>query len=76
MFDWIDLEIDCPECGAKVNGFQSKDGPCELLRLKPQDVWCLYDECESCGAWITFRRIPSRNDILPGYEMEVKWRKV
>ena len=54
MFDWIKLEIDCPVCGAKVNRFQSKDGPCILAELEFYELGNFYDICDGCGTRIEF----------------------
>ena len=54
LFDNIDYEGDCPKCGKKVYGFQSKDGPCRLDHLKPEDVNNFYSTCLNCKTWIEF----------------------
>lgn len=54
MFDNVRFEMKCPLCGESVNGFQSKDGPCELLDLEPKDVRDFYDSCK-CGAHFDFK---------------------
>lgn len=54
MFDHIDFECDCPHCGERVSGFQSKDGPCALLRLHPSKVSHFYRDCPGCGHWLEF----------------------
>lgn len=56
MFDWIDYECVCPICRSKVDGFQSKDGVCELEHLKPQDVEEFYSSCKKCGSWLEFEK--------------------
>ena len=67
MFDYVDFEMDCPGCGKKVNGFQSKDGECYLGWIKPMDVNNFYDACNNCGAWIEFNRVKPTN--LNDFEM-------
>jgi hypothetical protein len=47
-FNWIDYECECPECGALVNSFQSKDGPCDMTKLRPWEVEHFYGECPGC----------------------------
>lgn len=71
MFDWVNYECDCPKCGAKVTGFQSKDSTCELNDLKPTEVSNFYSSCDECHVWIEFNRIvqPTEN-----YTMVVKSR--
>ncbi len=55
MFDDVDVSVECPECGALVDGFQSKDGPCLLDRLEPVEVDHCYSACSGCGAWVDLR---------------------
>ena len=54
MFDWIKYEAKCEKCGEQLKGFQSKDGPCELLKLEPKDVINFYTSCDKCNAWHDF----------------------
>ena len=76
MFDDIKFEINCPKCGERVTGFQSKDGPCRLLTLEYWEVDNFYSSCNKCGAWIDFTRkeIPPRQPIpIDEYEMEIDY---
>ncbi len=63
MFDYVVgvPEVLCPNCGKKVKGWQSKDGPCELVRLHFSAVDRFYTNCDKgkhtgsgCGRWIEF----------------------
>jgi len=60
MFDYVNApEIRCPECGEPVTGWQSKDGPCELLTLEYYEVSEFYADCKHCGVWVRVeRRVP------------------
>ncbi len=71
MFDYIEFEMPCPGCGAKINSFQSKDGECLLNTLKPIDVNHFYDSCDKCGGWVEFNRIQA-TDILKDFEMSFR----
>ena len=53
MYDHVTYECICPRCHNKVDGFQSKDGPCVLSTLAPEEVDNFYTSC-NCGAWIEF----------------------
>ena len=53
MFDWVDFETECPNCGNLVDGFQSKDGPCELGTISPFSVDYFYSRCELCCKRLT-----------------------
>jgi hypothetical protein len=37
MFDEMNIEIDCPYCGRKIVGFQTKNGGCFLHTYSPGD---------------------------------------
>lgn len=54
MFDYVNYECVCPSCHNKVDGFQSKSGPCLMDTLEPDQVYNFYSSCEVCGAWIEF----------------------
>ena len=72
MYDYIKLEINCPKCGAKVDGFQSKDGPCCLAQLEFWEVDNFYSSCKQCGAWIEYNIRGKKSPIpLTDYEMSV-----
>ena len=55
MFDYVDYKCECPSCGGHVDGFQSKDGKCELAFLKPYDVEAMHSMCDACGKWIEIK---------------------
>jgi hypothetical protein len=38
MFDEMNIEVDCPYCGRKITGFQTKSGRCNLHIYLPGDV--------------------------------------
>ena len=66
MFDDIEgLTHKCPECGTVITGFQSKSGPCELLRLKYWMVDDFYAWCKNCGLRIRFTLTPTKRPYLP-----------
>src|SRR5947209_9516122 len=56
LFDYVNFECDCPGCGAKLKGFQTKDRACVLDTLMPWEVDCFYTSCDNCGLWVEFRR--------------------
>jgi len=66
MFDNIKYEADCPECGTRVIvGWQSKDGPCDLETLRPEQVRGFYTSCPKCKAWLeaTVKVLTYRIDV-------------
>ncbi len=52
MFDWVDYECECPVCGAKVTGFQTKELDCDMDTVTPQQALFFYSICSGCGAWL------------------------
>lgn len=73
MFDYVEFEMPCPNCGSVVDNFQSKDGSCSLGTLKIADVNNFYDFCNKCGAWIEFHRLNRPNISAKDYKGQ--WRK-
>lgn len=57
MFDYVNFETTCPNCGKVVTGFQSKDGPRNLLTLETDQVRNWYTTCQ-CGHGLYFERRP------------------
>lgn len=55
LYDNINVVIDCPSCGEKLGGFQSKSGDCLLDLLSPDDVDNFYSYC-NCGTEVVFNR--------------------
>ncbi len=74
MYDDIKHEMDCPKCGARVSGFQSKDGGCMLATLEFWAVNNFYASCPSCDTWIEFNRrgpIPITSALIEDYDMTI-----
>ena len=56
MFNYVDFEYECPKCGNKLKGFQTKDGNLILRTVSPISVNNFYDLCSKCNAWIDINR--------------------
>lgn len=54
MYDNVNYECRCPNCGETVTGFQSKDGPCELGMIEVSEAHNFYTDCHHCDEWIEF----------------------
>ena len=54
MFDYVEYDYNCKECGEPLSDFQSKDGDCELGTVQPSDVSEFYTSCDKCGSWHDF----------------------
>lgn len=64
MFDDVNVEIECPYCGSKVNGFQSKSSYCTLELVDPTEVDNFYSNCNTCGRWLEYSNKPPENPRL------------
>lgn len=74
MFDYVAVAIDCPECGAALTGFQTKDGNCFLELVHPNSVLNFYTACDECGTWVEFRKpppVPTSPPLEPLLEEDV-----
>lgn len=75
MFDDI-IEVpaqQCHGCGAALEGWQSKDGPCRCEELPFWKVREFYTSCRKCGMWHQFDRVidPPRTP-LADYQLSVR----
>ena len=86
LFDYINFDMECPKCGKKIIGFQSKDGPCLMCGLTINDVNNFYSSCPNCDIWVEFNRKITPEDteeellklgeVLEDFDMKVKsWLK-
>jgi Fe2+ or Zn2+ uptake regulation protein len=77
LFDYIEFETECPSCGAKVDGFQSKDGPCSLTTLKFWEVNSFHSICEKCNTVLEYsKKTPESLEELMLGLYERKTRKI
>lgn len=74
IFDYVDFTCSCPSCDSKVQGFQSKDGPCTLDTLHPNRVNTFYGDCRECGLWLTFTRC-TEDELTPEEHVEKYFKK-
>lgn len=74
MFDWVEHQELCPKCGALVTGFQSKSGPCQLLKLRPDQVERYYAGCRACDLFIEHENDPST--LKPIYQDAQQWEQI
>lgn len=56
MFDYVNVQMPCPNCGELHKNFQSKEGRCTLDTIEPDGLSNFYGPCSCCGAWIEFNR--------------------
>ncbi len=57
MFDYVKFSTECPECGDQISDFQSKDGPCELKKIRAHKLAYFYSECSDCGVRVSFHKL-------------------
>lgn len=74
MFDWVEFETDCPVCGKKVQGFQSKRAGCNLDSLEIWQVDNFYTSCDNCGTWIEYnlKEEIRKKFTINDYEMTIR----
>ena len=65
MFDQVEVPDDvvCPNCGAELTDWQSKDGPCELKLLQFWEVDNFYTSCDTCNTWVEYKRKDKRRPL-------------
>lgn len=71
MFDYVRVprRVNCPKCGKRVTGWQSKDAGCMLTDVSLRDVTNFYTGCDNCGTWIEFNLKRPRKVTLDDFEM-------
>ena len=72
MFDQIEVPpkyCKCPQCGAELCDWQSKDGPCELALLQFYEVDNFYTSCAKCNTWIEYNYSEDSNRTMEDYTL-------
>ena len=77
MFDYVNFKMPCPNCGAGVDGWQTKDSTCSLELVEPDGLMRFYASCPECDAWLEFSRptpqhYPDRREPLTRTEVEAQ----
>ena len=73
LFNWVNYEMECPECGHLVVGFQTKDESLVTLYLEKVEINQIgkfYSECDECGLWIEFSLKRPPNITIDDFEMK------
>lgn len=55
MFDEVNFEMPCPNCGARLDSFQTKDLDCTMDKVEPDNLREFYTSCK-CGNWVELIR--------------------
>jgi uncharacterized protein (DUF983 family) len=55
MFDNVRYSAPCYACGAVLTDWQSKDGPCMLETVEPEQVQGFYTSCPNCKKWNQYK---------------------
>ena len=76
MFDRIKFSCRCPYCGATMNGFQSKDGDCNLDDIEFWEVDFFYASCKGCSVWVEFSAPSRPQPPRPIEDYEMSFRRV
>jgi hypothetical protein len=75
MFDYIKYSCACPECGAIVREWQSKDGPCVMSTLDPWRVENFYTSCPGCKTWLDANVTADVEEIVHSLTVDVRSSK-
>ena len=51
MFDYVNYEADCIECGSTLRGWQTKSTKCCMDTVEVWQVDNMYCNCAKCGTW-------------------------
>jgi hypothetical protein len=73
-FDNVKYKDKCHFCGEPLDDFQTKDGPCDYLMLKPVEVRSFYTDCRYCTTWheyFTKRKITAKIIKLEGIRVKL-----
>ena len=65
MFDYVEYEANCENCGKPLRDFQSKDSHCLMDTIQPSEVDGFYTSCAHCMTWHDFivDRVCAANSI-------------
>lgn len=63
MFDYVHVQIECPDCGTTLNDWQSKDAACCMDVISPEQVDRFYASCDNCGRRVEFSRAKTRDNF-------------
>lgn len=74
LYDYVKYSMNCPNCGEKVDQFQTNDSTCEMKEVNFWEIDKFYDSCENCNTWIEFNRI-EKKPFVPIEHYEMKWSK-
>lgn len=62
MFDYVDYECPCPNCGGLITEFQTKDADIPSFDwVSPLGVSHFIAICPGCGYWVEFDRKPAQS---------------
>ena len=68
-FDWVAYKCECPNCGAEVTEFKTKDLCRQLDTIDYRTAYHFYAAC-NCGTWIDFIRKPATD--IRDFDMHVE----
>ena len=72
MFDFVNVPepIQCPQCGAPLSGWQSKDADCLMEMVELSTVLHFYTACRKCNSFIEyFRKQKSGEVTIADFEL-------
>ncbi|SEH06494.1 Uncharacterised protein [Candidatus Venteria ishoeyi] len=56
VYNNVEFKCQCPNCGERLDGFQTYDGEPMFLTVTAASVANFHGGCDNCGAWLEFAR--------------------
>jgi len=62
IYNYVDFEVNCTECGTLIKNFQTKDGESSFNIVKFNEVNNFHSICPNCGSFIEFYYAPENKE--------------
>jgi hypothetical protein len=56
MYNMVNAVIYCPNCGATIKDFFTKEGQLETKKVDPIGINYFYCACLDCSTWFEFKK--------------------
>ena len=70
LFNYVKFTAPCWKCGAELTEWQSKDGNCWMVTVRPDEVQQFYEQCRECKTWNQYRVAPTAWNVIPDDERD------
>ena len=80
MFNYVDYQMNCPECSHSITDFQTKDESIVSLCMETvtlNQISRFHGSCDNCGLWINFFLKRPKEVSIDDFEMKTgRYRSV